>query len=385
MIPEADVVVIGAGIVGVASAFYLAKAGRRVVVVDRGAVAGEASGRNGGHLAPTIDGAWAPLGLLALATWPELVPDIDGPTEYRRGGGLYVVVADDPTDPADILAYRHAQGFVAEQLSPEDSRALLPALASDIKGGVLSPRHGQVNPILTTKSLARTAIQAGAQFRLQTEVTGVLTRNDRVDGVTTNRGPLLAPVVVNAAGAWAGRVAALAGVECPVGPRRIQILLSESVPLFTELIWGGNGLYGRQAQAGHLHFGAGDRRGKPASPISTTAWRRGPCNGPPDGWSNCCLDWATCSFCGAGRGHRTVRRRRAGAGGVRVAARVDCRQRLWRQRICDWTGGGQGGRCAGNGPPAAGAHRRSEPEAFCRRGASVSGDGCTHKRRPPCH
>ena len=257
MIPEVDVIVIGAGIVGVASAFYLARAGQRVVVMDKGVVAGEASGRNGGHLAPTIDGAWAPLGLLALETWPELIAAIDGPTEYRRGGGLYVVVADDPTDPAEILRYRHAQGFVAEQLSPVECRRLLPALAEDIQGGVLSPRHGQVNPILTTKSLARAATRAGAEFRVRTEVTGVLTRANQVEGVTTAHGPLLAPVVVNAAGAWAGRIAAMAGVACPIGPRRIQILLSEAIPAFSDVIWGGNGLYGRQAQAGHLHFGAG--------------------------------------------------------------------------------------------------------------------------------
>ena len=263
-VTEADVIVIGAGIVGVASAFYLARAGQRVVVVDKGVVAGEASGRNGGHLAPTIDGAWAPLGLLALETWPELIPEIDGPTEYRRGGGLYVVVADDPTDPADILAYRHAQGFVAEQLSPAECRSLLPALGEDIKGGVLSPRHGQVNPILTTKSLARTAMLAGAEFRVQTEVTAILTRDNRVEGVMTTHGALLAPVVVNAAGAWAGRIALMAGVECPIGPRRIQILLSEAMPVFTDVIWGGNGLYGRQAEVGHLHFGAGGPAWEPS-------------------------------------------------------------------------------------------------------------------------
>jgi glycine/D-amino acid oxidase-like deaminating enzyme len=255
--PEADVVVIGAGIVGVASAYYLARRGQRVVVCEKGVVAGEASGRNGGHLAPTIDGAWAPLGKLALDTWPELIPEIDGPTEYSRRGGLYVVVAHDATDPADILAYRHAQGFVAERLSPEECRKLLPGLATDIKGGVLSPRHGQVNPILTAKSLASTAARLGAEFRLRSAVTGILTRGGEVEGVETASGRIAAPVVVNAAGAWAGTLARTAGVDCPIGPHRIQILLSEAIAPISEVIWGGNGLYGRQARAGHLHFGAG--------------------------------------------------------------------------------------------------------------------------------
>jgi len=256
---EVDAVVIGAGIVGVAAAYYLARAGRRVVVVERSTIAAEASGRNGGHLAPTIDGAWAPLGRLALDLWPGLIAEIDGPTEYRRGGGLYVVVAHDPLEPADILAYRRQQGFVAETLSPEECRSRLPGLARDIKGGVLSPRHGQVNPILTTRSLAQTAARHfGVAFHLHAEVTAILRHGDTVQGVQTDGGQRIgSPIVVIAAGAWTGRLASLGGIDCPIGPRRIQILLSEAMPPLSDLVWAGNGLYARQAQAGHLHFGAG--------------------------------------------------------------------------------------------------------------------------------
>jgi sarcosine oxidase subunit beta len=255
---EADVVVVGAGIVGVAAAYYLARAGKRVVVVDKGAVAGEASGRNGGHLAPTIDGAWAPLGLLALDIWPRLIAEIDGPTEYRRGGGLYVVVDHDPMDPADILAYRHARGFVAELLSPEECRRRLPTLACEIKGGVLSPRHGQVNPILTTKSLADTAARHfGVEFQLHSPVTSVSATDDAVHGVRLASATIAAPTVVLAAGAWTGPLAATAGVACPIEPRRIQILLSEAMAPWTDLVWAGNGVYARQSLSGHLHFGSG--------------------------------------------------------------------------------------------------------------------------------
>ncbi|MBV9597366.1 MAG: FAD-binding oxidoreductase [Chloroflexi bacterium] len=255
---EAEVVVVGAGIVGVAAAYYLARAGKRVVVVDRAGIAGEASGRNGGHLSPTIDGAWAPLGQLALDIWPRLIPDIDGPTEYRRGGGLYVVVDHDPMEPADILAYRHARGFVAELLSPEECRRRLPPLRSEIKGGVLSPRHGQVNPILTTKSLAQTAERHfGVKFLLYSPVTSVSVENDAVHGVRVGSGAIGAPTVVLAAGAWTGQLAATAGVACPIGPRRIQILLSEAMPPWTDVVWAGNGVYARQSLSGHLHFGSG--------------------------------------------------------------------------------------------------------------------------------
>jgi sarcosine oxidase subunit beta len=261
---EADVVIIGGGIVGVASAYYLVQRGSHVVLVEKGSIAGEASGRNGGHLSPTIDGAWAPLAKLALDTWPELVQEIEGPTEYCRGGGLYVIVADDPTEPADLLNYRHERGFVAELVSPEDCRKLLPGLSDEIKGGVLSPRHGHVNPILTTRSIAAAAAQNGAEFWLHTQVTGIEVRDEAIDKVHTTRGSISTPVVVDAAGPWAAQVAQMAGVDCPVTPRRIQILLSEAQPPLTNLIWGGNGLYARQALSGQLHFGAAGPPWEPA-------------------------------------------------------------------------------------------------------------------------
>ena len=250
--------VVGAGIVGVAAAYYLARAGKRVVVVDKGVIGGEASGRNGGHLSPTIDGAWAPLGQLALDTWPRLIPEIDGPTEYRRGGGLYVVVSQDPMDPVDILTYRHARGFVAELLSAEECRRRLPPVRNEIKGGVLSPRHGQVNPILTTKSLAHTAaVHFGVEFLLHSAVTAISVADGAVNGVRVASATIAAPTVVLAAGAWTGQLASTAGVACPIGPRRIQILLSEAMAQWTDLVWAGNGVYARQSLSGHLHFGSG--------------------------------------------------------------------------------------------------------------------------------
>jgi sarcosine oxidase subunit beta len=94
------------------------------------------------------------------------------------------------------------------------------------------------------------------RFLVRTEVTGVLVRNDTVEGVQTSVGRIAAPVVVNAAGPWAAEVARMVGVDCPVTPHRIQILLSEGLPPLTQLIWGGNGLYVRQARAGQLHFGS---------------------------------------------------------------------------------------------------------------------------------
>ena len=185
---EADVVVVGAGIVGVATAYNLARAGKRVVVVDKGAIGGEASGRNGGHLAPTIDGAWAPLGQLALDIWPQLIADIDGPTEYRRGGGLYVVVAHDPMEPADILAYRHARASWPSSCQRRNADAVCRRSGTKSKAASCHPAMRQVNPILTTKSLAHTAARHfGVEFLLHSPVTSVCVTDDAVMGSASRR------------------------------------------------------------------------------------------------------------------------------------------------------------------------------------------------------
>jgi sarcosine oxidase subunit beta len=254
---EADVAIVGGGIIGLSCAYYLARAGRRVVVFERRTVGDEASGRNGGHLSPTIDPVWGPLGLLSYTLWPALADELGRGTEYQRQGGVYVVLASEPIAPSRILQYRQDLGFTAELLSPADCQALLPGLQQEIQGGLFSPRSGQINPIATIKLLAHALRAAGVEIHEHRAVTGILTSTDRVAGIETAAGPVAAPIVIDAAGPWASAVGALASAHVPVVPRRIQILLSEALPPAYRQVWAGNGLYARQARAGQLHFGAG--------------------------------------------------------------------------------------------------------------------------------
>src|SRR5579872_1753831 len=226
MNPEADVVVIGGGINGLASAFYLARAGKRVVLAEKGVIGGEASGRNGGHLSPTIDATWGPFGLLAYELWPALVDELGAATEYRRSGGVYVIMGDEPIEPAQIQQFRQQHGYTAEVLSPEDCRKLIPGLRTDVKGGLFSPKSAHINPIVTMKLLARAAAREGVAIREHCVVTSIETRAGVIEGVDTELGRISAPIVVNAAGPWASAIGEMAGVRIPVEPRRIQILLS---------------------------------------------------------------------------------------------------------------------------------------------------------------
>jgi sarcosine oxidase subunit beta len=249
-----DVVIVGGGISGVMSAYHLAQAGRKVLLVERGVIAGEASGRNGGHVHPsTYDPAQRALGLLALDLWPQLVEQIELPTEYRQQGSLSIVLPgeeaalgranpDDPDEPTRVL-------------SPEETRELVPFIAPEIVGAVYNPKPGNVNPLLAAKAFAWAARQLGVEIWEGTAVTGVTVVRDAIAGVQTSRGFVATEVLVNCAGAWASTVGDMVGLRIPVIPHRLQILITEDVPAATGATFGGHNIYARQAMSGQVHFG----------------------------------------------------------------------------------------------------------------------------------
>jgi glycine/D-amino acid oxidase-like deaminating enzyme len=234
---SADVVVVGAGVVGAACAFYAARAGLRVTVVDAGAVAGGTTGAGEGNLlvSDKEPGPELELALRSTALWRELTPELgpDADIEYEPKGG--VVVAESPQGHDALLAFaatQRAAGVVAEAVTDKDLASLEPHLAPGLPGGVLYPQDAQVQPMLAAAWLLRAAQRSGAKVHPHTRVTGIdRTPDGRVTGVRTSRGTVAAGAVVNAAGTWSAGVAALAGVELPIMPRRGFILVTEPLPV----------------------------------------------------------------------------------------------------------------------------------------------------------
>lgn len=215
--------VVGAGMVGAACALYAARAGLDVILVDRGPVAGGTTGAGEGNLlvSDKEPGPELQLALLSARLWSELAQELGGAVEYEPKGGL--VVASTPrslTALTELASRQRAAGVTTAQVDTEQLRELEPCLAPGFAGGVLYPQDAQVMPTLAAARLVRAS---GARLETGRTVTRVLRDTDgAVRGVRTDRGDILAPVVVNAAGTWGAEVAALAGYGCRCSPPRFR-------------------------------------------------------------------------------------------------------------------------------------------------------------------
>ncbi|CAM4225558.1 FAD-dependent oxidoreductase [Nocardiopsis rhodophaea] len=241
---RADIVVIGAGITGAACARELAGAGCSVTVLDRGAAASETTAHGEGNILASdkAPGAELDLARASLRLWPRAVAELHeelGPgfpdLEWNPKGGL--VVATTQAGAAGLLRFAREQrdaGLAAHPLDAPDVRAAEPALTTDIAAAVHYPQDAQVQPVAAAEALLASARARGARVSQQTTVLGPLrNRSGALLGVRTTAGPWHAPVVVNAAGPWAGRVARMLGAPVPVTPRRGMVLVTARVPPLT--------------------------------------------------------------------------------------------------------------------------------------------------------
>ncbi len=242
-----DAVVVGAGVIGSAVAYALARLGQRVCLVERGAVAGGTTSASAGQTSvqgrvpgPSLALALANIGLLA-----ELAAELPTDFEYVQSGGL--ILAEDETEYRLLreFAARQSAHVPVEFLEAEEVRRLEPHLTPRVLGATYCSLDGYLNPMGLARALARGAETLGAEVRTQTEVIGVSIRNGRATGVRTPRDTLSAGIVVNAAGVWSADLGRLAGVEVPVIPRRGQLLVTEPLPPLVSTVL---------SHAGHIPF-----------------------------------------------------------------------------------------------------------------------------------
>ncbi len=230
----ASAVVIGGGVVGCSIAYHLTRRGmRHVVVLERETVgAGTTSKAAGGIRAQFPTETEIRFSLESIAVFERFAEEFGVDPGYRRIGYLFLV-----SDAADLqgfherIALQRLLGVDVRVITPAEAQALVPALrVDDLVAAVWGPQDGMAGPAVVTSGFARRARERGARIVEGVEVTAVELEGGRVAGVRTATGRLAAPLVINAAGPAAARVARLAGVDVPVQPRRRHIFFTEPFP-----------------------------------------------------------------------------------------------------------------------------------------------------------
>ena len=262
---SADVVVIGGGVIGLAAAYYLAQAGKRVTLVERRGIGQEASGANvglvtlfSGHSFDEPDpGPVYELTRTSIDAYASLGQELGVDIEYEQCGG--VVYAQTEGQLAVIRrAYEgyRAHGVPVEWLDARGIREREPAFFSErVLGGVFCPLNGQINPLMLCRAFARGARRLGARIMLGTTVQNVYHGNGRVRAVRTSEGDIPCEFAVNAAGAWAADIGEMVGQRLPVRPARGQLVLTAPLPRFIHRVISGAEPSARQTRRGNLIIG----------------------------------------------------------------------------------------------------------------------------------
>lgn len=230
----ADVVVIGAGAVGAACAYYAALAGLKVAVVERGAIASGTSSACEGNILVSDKEAGPELALSQYSQqlWRTDLAEYGHLWEFDSKGGLVVSARAGTQDSLACLAERQRAAGIEVELVDAASLADIEAhLNPALVGGAYYPQDAQVQPMLAAAHLLRLARGMGSTVHPNTQVTGFICSGDSVTGVQTTRGVISSPRVVNAAGTWGGSIAELARVNVPVRPRRGYVMVTEPLPV----------------------------------------------------------------------------------------------------------------------------------------------------------
>ncbi len=239
----ADVIVIGGGLHGCVTALHLARSGFDVIVIEKDTVGRHASSANAGgvrRLGRAL--AEIPLALAALGEWRQIRDLVDDDCGFSASCQVKVAETDaelqalqDRRERLLSLGFDHEEMIDQKQL-----RALLPALAHHCLGAMVVHGDGHANPFLTVRAFKRKAQTLGVRF-LENTAVKTLVKKSANWHVRSVRGTLEAPILVNCAGAWGGRIAAMLGESVPLEALALMLMITARVKPFVGPVVGAQG------------------------------------------------------------------------------------------------------------------------------------------------
>lgn len=283
---SADVVIIGAGIIGLSAGFWLARAGAKVVILDKGRIGWEASARATGFLSLRGEQPLeSPLAVAAERLWLTLDEELGTPTEWQPRGRLWAAITEDEWRELQDTYQLFAQTDIPFRLiDGKEARRIVPCLPDTVIGGIHTTRSGHANPQRATQAFAWGFLARGGQILEFTPATGILTAGGKVVGVETPQGTIATDVVVNCAGPQIDLIAQMAGVHVPVASARLEAMITAPLPPLFDVAMVAHGLSLRQTKRGNIHFNGGPHEwidvdlttepAKPNTPIIRNMARR---------------------------------------------------------------------------------------------------------------
>ena len=218
---------------GCSLAFYLARQGRRVIVVDRGRIGqGATAACAGGIRAQFSTEVNIRMGMEAKRVLSRFVEETGQSADFRQVGYLFLLTTDEERrrfhDAVELQRRMGVEDVV--ELSPADARVIVPGLETgDLSGATFCPTDGIAGPNEVTYGFANGARARGAIFLEETPVTGFLKSGDAVCGVRTDGEEIRCPQTVICAGPWSARIGAMLGLSLPIQPSRRQIFMTDAL------------------------------------------------------------------------------------------------------------------------------------------------------------
>jgi sarcosine oxidase subunit beta len=257
----ADVIVVGGGIHGCSTALHLALRGAKPLLIEKDYCGRHASGVNAGgvrQLARHV--AEVPLSVASMELWDRIKDLVGDDCGFESHG--QVLVAEDEVEFANCRARvedLRLRGFTHEELIDRaELKRLVPAVSDYCPGGIVSRRDGAADPFRTTQAFRRRAVESGARLREGVRVLNIA-RRAGIWHVATTEGDFEAPVLVNAAGAWSGRLAAMIGEWVPLEVIAPMLMITARLSHFLDpvIILRGRKLSFKQFKNGTVLIGGG--------------------------------------------------------------------------------------------------------------------------------
>ncbi|MFL0197855.1 NAD(P)/FAD-dependent oxidoreductase [Clostridium sp. WILCCON 0269] len=257
----ADVVIIGSGVIGNAAAYYLAKRGCHVIVLERSDNIGNGgSSRNGGGVRQSgRDKRELPLAMYGVKNlWPTLSEELGMDVEYYKDGNLRLGKTEDHIKILNNLTSNANDcGLDVKMISGDEARNICPYLSEEVIGASWCPTDGHANPMLTTLAFYRRARQLGVRFITGEEVIEVKKVKGKARQIITPNNIYEGENIILAAGYGSRKIAANFGIDIPMNQTLMEVIVTEAQPpMFYQMLGtAAADFYGHQSKHGSFVFG----------------------------------------------------------------------------------------------------------------------------------